>query len=158
MTDRALVAVSADDGWDCGVTRWFDDRHEPTDGWRTDGATLDSASSFREVVETMDFARFDGVYRLTDDTWTAFLACWFGVEPVLGVALDDPRGDGAIVAVRSARDAAALRRWFRAAKATVAESVRAGDLSGDDAKRRLATGLVRRAGNRETVLGRGLRA
>ena len=154
VSERALVAVPTEDGWHCGETNWFDDLAKPPDCW---GVTDDDggvADSFHAVIESLDFARFDGVYRRSGNEWTPFLACWLAVEPALDELARDPRGDGVVIAVRSASDAAALRSWFRAAKGSVADAVRAGELSLTDARRRLLAGIDRRARDRETVIGR----
>lgn len=153
VSHRALVVIPAENGWLRGETTWRDDRTGPGDGWRPPEPRSIGADSFRSVVESFDFARFDGIYRRDGDGWTAFLACWLAVEHYLGESIPDPRGDGAVVAIRSPRDGTALRIWFRGAKATVAEGVRANELSIVEGRKRLLSGLRRRAGERDVIVG-----
>ncbi|WP_135663661.1 DUF6735 family protein [Halorhabdus rudnickae] len=151
MSDRALVVASSEKGWHCGETAWHDDRIRPAASWHQGDTFV--VPSFRSVVRGFDFARFEGIYRRSNGVWTAFLACWFAIEPWLQESVSDPRGDGALVAIRSARDAGALRTWLRAARDTVADAVRAGELSGADARERLLAGVRRRARGREVIAG-----
>jgi len=154
VSDRALVAIDTPDGWVCAETTWHDDRPKPIEPWGERVGGPPTGAPFRSVVETLDFGRYTGIYRRgSDGEWTASLACWFAVEHLAGGPTRDPRGDGAVVAVGSPRDVAALRRWFRAAKAAVADAFRRGELSAVGVRRRLLAALRRRAGAREVVAG-----
>ena len=153
VSHRALVVIPTEDGWWHGETTWQDGRTKPIDGWRPPRKPPSAADSLRDVVESLDFARFDGMYRRAGGEWTAFVMCWLAVEHYLGEPVPDPRGDGAAVAVHSARDGPALRTWLRGAKATVADAVRTNGLSIAAGRRRLLAGLRHRAGNRELVIG-----
>lgn len=152
LSHRALVVVPSEKGWHWWETTWRDDRTEPVGGWQPLDASF-GADSVRTVVESLDFAQFDGLYRRSGGEWTPFLACWFAVEHWIAAPVPDPRGDGAVVAIRSSRDASALRSWFRAAKGATADAVRAGELSRTAARRRLLERLQRRARDRELIVG-----
>ncbi|WP_181685786.1 DUF6735 family protein [Halorhabdus salina] len=154
MSDRALVAVATDNGWNCTETKWVEDREKPPNGWRSTDDGGCPVDSFRAVVESLDFAHFEGVYRWSGGEWTPFLACWLALEPMIDERAADPRGDGVVVAIRSASDGATLRSWCRAAKRSVADAVRAGELSRACARRRLLAGIDRRVRDREQVIGR----
>ncbi|WEL21541.1 Uncharacterized protein HBNXHr_1479 [Halorhabdus sp. BNX81] len=154
MSHRALVVVSGQSGWLRGETVWREDRTEPPDGWRPPRETPFESDSLRDVVGSLDFARFDGMYRRAGGEWTAFLACWLAVEHYLGKPVPEPCGDGAVVAIYSPREETALRTWLRGAKATVADAVRANELSIMAGRRQLLVGLRQRAGNREMAVGK----
>lgn len=154
MSDEALIAVATPTGWTCGETTWHDDRLEPTDDWRPRTHGPSCIPAFRSLVERLDFARYEGVYRReSPGQWSAFLACWFAFEHRLGRSVPDPRGDGALVAIGSAGDVVALRRWVRAAKGDLADAIRRGDVSDAAARKHLLAGLRRRASDRTVVAG-----
>lgn len=151
MTHRAL-AVADERGSRQWETTWRDDRSAPADVQRATASRLSGPASLKTIAESLDFARFEGVYHRADGEWTAYLACWLAIEQLLGKPLPEPRGDGALLAVR-AGEASALRRWFRTAKGSVADAVLAGECSVTDARPALLEALDRRAGDRELVVG-----
>jgi hypothetical protein len=153
VTDHALVVTSAGNEVLLEATVWHDDRACPDGRLRGFGGD-NCASSLSAAVERLDFARYDGLYyRGADGDWTAYLACWLAVEPLTGAPTPEPRGDGVVVERRTARDAQALRSWFRAAKASVVDGITAGTLSPGEARSRLLGALHRRAGERRVIVG-----
>ncbi|WP_158855622.1 DUF6735 family protein [Halorhabdus sp. CUG00001] len=152
MTDRALVVRTVTAGVRLEATVWHDDRVCPDGRLRAfDGD--DRAPSLSAAVERLDFARYDGLYyQGPDGDWTAFLACWLAVEPWTGDPTPEPRGDGAVVERRTARDAQALRSWVRAAKGPLVDEIATGTLPPGEARSRLLGALRRRAGDRRVIV------
>ncbi|ERJ06972.1 hypothetical protein HLRTI_001050, partial [Halorhabdus tiamatea SARL4B] len=107
LSHRALVVAEAN-GVRQWETIWRDDQTEPPRGRRSLPSSPSETTSLRAVAESLDFAHYEGVYYHADGVWTAHLACWLAVEHLLGEPLPDPRGDGALLAVR-AGEASALR-------------------------------------------------
>lgn len=167
MAHRALVAYERPDGrYDVHTARWggyewLAPRITPTDPY-ADGAVDPEprvvARPFESVRTMLDFARHEALY-LIDRAYTveSYVPLWLDMDHYLGPAAGDSRGDddgpdgdpeGLLVAVDSATEAARLRRWLRAAKATLAEAVAADCLTPEAAGEVLERAARRQAGER----------
>ncbi|WP_368411763.1 DUF6735 family protein [Haladaptatus halobius] len=83
-----------------------------------------TALSFEDAA-TFDYRQFEAFY-VVSLAWvaTAYLPLWFGSAPVADG--DSDTDVGALVAICDDRDAAHVRRWFRATRAVVRDMVRRG--------------------------------
>lgn len=100
----------------------------------------------------VDPGRHEALYRVEEEyTVRTYCVLWLELGHYVGesVAADPP---GLLVAVDSPGDAAALRRWLRAAKGVLADAVDAGHLDSAAAQRVLADAARRRTDGRETVV------
>lgn len=175
MAHRALVAYERPDGrYDVHTARWgghewLAARITPTDPY-ADGAVDPEprvlARPLESVRTMLDFARHEALY-VVDRAYAveSYLPLWLGMDHYLGPAADsDGDGDdseapddpeGLLVAVDSATEAARLRRWLRAAKATLAEAVAADCLTPQAARSVLERAAARQAGERAGLDGAG---
>jgi hypothetical protein len=99
----------------------------------------------------VDFARHEALYRVdTDYAVEAFLPLWLDLDHYLSTTDSGDRSDaeGLLVAVESPTEAARLRRWLRAAKATLAEAVEEEYLTPAEARTVLDRATRRRVGER----------
>ncbi|WP_423745823.1 DUF6735 family protein (plasmid) [Haladaptatus sp. SPP-AMP-3] len=164
---RALVIYERPDGrYDRHYAHWgaanLELRHEITPetpfagkrGARTekrwtpaiDPAPRDTALSFDDAV-TFDHRAFEAFY-VVSLTWlvAAYLPLWFGAT------VDADVHAGVLVAVESERDAARVRRWFRATRTVVRDMVRRGVFDVENARDYLASRVAEWAGSRREVI------
>ena len=168
MAHRALVAYERPDGrYDVHTARWgghewLVPRITPTDPY-ADGAVDPEprvvGRPLASVRTMLDFARHEALY-VVDRAYAveSYVPLWLDLDHYLGPAADDSVGDGSdtetddpeglLVAVDSATEAARLRRWLRAAKATLAEAVAADCLTPEAARSVLERAAARQAGER----------
>lgn len=161
---RALVAYERPDGrYDCHYAHWGaadlalrrdvgpetpftgedDDRWSP----RVDPAPRARAVRFEDLTDYLDFAQIEALYVVTL-AWvvTTYLPLWFGPTP------DSDRHAGALVTVEDTDDARRVRRWFRATRAVVRDTVARDALTEDDATDYLAARVTEWAGDRRAVI------
>lgn len=164
MAHRALLAYERPDGrYDVHTARWggFEwlvPQITPTDPYADGAVDPDPrvvGRSFDSVRTMVDFARHEALYRVdTGYAVDAHLPLWLDLDHYLATAgSTDEAPEGLLVAVESATEAARLRRWLRAAKATLAEAVEGGYLSADEAATVLVRATERRIGERGRSVG-----
>lgn len=162
MAHRALVAYERADGrFDVHVSRWGgqDCRlaasitpTEPFAGGGVDPEPRVVARPWESVRTMVDLSVHEMLYRVgTDYTVRTYLPLWFGLAHYLGESPTADAPEGLFVAVDSTGEAADLRRWLRAAKATLAEAVTGGYLTAEEAIDVLDRAARRRAGEREVI-------
>ncbi|WP_458186205.1 DUF6735 family protein [Haladaptatus sp. NG-WS-4] len=100
-----------------------------------------------EDATTFDYQQIEAFY-VVSLAWvvTAYLPLWFGAT------LDAETEAGALVAVSDDRDAAHVRRWFRATRAVVRDMVRRGAIDEREATDYLDARLTEWAGDRREVI------
>ncbi|ODR79618.1 hypothetical protein BG842_13825 [Haladaptatus sp. W1] len=111
-----------------------------------DPTPRDTALAFEDAA-TFDYRAFEAFY-VVSLTWlvAAYLPLWFGATADADVHA------GALVAVESERDAARVRRWFRATRDVVRDMVRRDVLDVEDAHDYLASRVGEWAGSRREVI------
>ncbi|WP_458206078.1 DUF6735 family protein [Haladaptatus sp. NG-SE-30] len=150
ITPKTPFAGGIDDRWTPAV--------EPTP--RATGLSFEEAATF-------DYQQFEAFY-FVSLAWvvTAYLPLWFGSaidgDAVIGVDTDidvDTGTDvdvdtdaGVLVSVYDDRDAAHVRRWFRATRAVVRDMVRRGALDEEQATEYLDARVTEWAGDRREVI------
>jgi len=135
------------------------ERERPTTP--VDPEPLATGVSLDEVVaEHVDFQQYEAVYVVTPAyVVTPYRPVWFGLQyDCETIESSETVGNGVLVEVdRPAEEPttdAYERGWIRALKSVGGDMVDRGALSNDDAVEYLARKVVRRAGDREVMLGR----
>ena len=161
MSHRALVAYERRDGrYDVHTARWggLDCRlaraitaTDPYAGGEVDPVPRVLSRPFECVLTMVDLGRHEALYRVRAGyRVTTFLPLWVELAHYLGERPDDgTEHSGVLVAVETPGEARELRRWLRAAKATLAEGVRDGVIATAEARTILDRALRRRVDGRE---------
>ncbi|WP_227355382.1 DUF6735 family protein [Haladaptatus salinisoli] len=167
MGHRALVAYERPDGrYDRHYAHWgatsFALRHriapetpfadDVGDRWTPAVEPVPEATELSiEDAVTFDYRQFEAFY-VVSLAWVvaAYLPLWFG-------STADGDGDidtdvGALVAIRDDRDAAHVRRWFRATRAVVRDVVRRGAVDEREATDYLDARVAEWAGDYREVI------